>query len=202
VADGEQDDLDAGLTRASQRPSQPVAASDRLEHQREHPRVGVLDDVVDVVGRGRHQLLARGHGQVEPEPLAGAQQRREDRPRVGHQRDRTDGQVVALDVAQRAQAAANVPEAHAARPDQGHPRVGGDPCQCLPYAGCVRAPEDHGARRADGSGSREQLLEPLVADAEQHQVGGRAEVVEGRQARPAGHLVVRRVDQPDLLEPR
>ena len=165
-------------------------------------RVSVcVDDVVDVVGRGGDQLLARRHGEVEAEPQPGAQQRREDRARVGDQRDRADRQVVALGVAHRPQAAADVPEAHAAGADQRHPGVGRDPPELVADAVRVRAAEDHRAARADLRRRGELVDEPGVADAEQHQVGRLVEGVEVGQAGPAGHLVVRRVDQPDPLEP-
>ena len=93
------------------------------------------------------------------------------------------GQVVGLEVAQGADAAAYVHEAHAAGAAQRHPGVDGDPPDLVADAGCVRAAEHDRAARAD-------LRPPAVscstsarvADAEQHQVGGLVERVEVGQA--------------------
>jgi hypothetical protein len=64
----------------------------------------------------------------------------------------------------------------------------------------VGAAEDHRAAGADVGGRLQLVDEAGVADPEQHQVGGGVEVGERRPARPAGHLVVRRVDRPHVRE--
>ena len=85
MADGQQHHLDAGLAGATQRPTEPVAAADGLEHEREHACLGVLDDVVHEVRGGGHQLLTRRHREVEAETQPRAQQRGEHRAGVGDQ---------------------------------------------------------------------------------------------------------------------
>ncbi len=71
--------------------------------------------------------------------------------------------------------------------------------QLLAYAVGVGTPEDDRATGAD-LGSRSQLPdEPLVADAEEHQVGSLVDGVQVGQARSPGDLAVAGVDQPHLL---
>ena len=134
------------------------AVADGLQDQREHAGLGVVDDVVDVVGRGGDQLLPRRDREVEAEAQSGAQQRGEDRARVGDQRDRTDRQVLALDVAEGAQPAAYVPEPHAARADDRQARRPGDRAKLLADPLTVGAAEDHRAAGPDLRG-RGQLLD-------------------------------------------
>ena len=202
MADREQHHLHAGLAGAAQRPAEPVAAADGLEHQGQHPGLAALDEVVDVVGGGRDQLLSGRHGQVEPEAQPGAQQRGEDRARVGDQRDGPDREVVALGVAHGAHAAAYVPEPHAPGAHQGHPGVGRHPPELVADAVRVRAAEDHRAARTDLRRRGELVDEPGVPDAEQDQVRRVVEGVEVGNARQARDLGVRRVDQVDPLESR
>ena len=83
---------------------EPGTVARGLEDEREHPRVRVLEHVVEVVGGRRHEFLPGRDREGVTERAAGTQQRREDRSRVRDQRDRPAWQHFTFDVAGRAQA--------------------------------------------------------------------------------------------------
>ena len=204
ATDRQQHHLDAGLAGAPQRRAQVGAVADGLQDQREHAGVGVVDDVVDVVGGGGDQLLARRDREVEAEAQAGAQQRREHRAGVGHQRHRPDGQVVALGVAD-APAARGVrsrtpcsprrtsamPASQAIAPELARGRRRRGRCRRPPRRGHRPWRPRSAGRRAGAS--------PTPSSTRS---GASPTACEVGQARVPGDLVVRRVHQPDPLEPR
>jgi hypothetical protein len=104
-------------------------------------------------------------------------------PECGDQRDRPDGEVVALGVAHGADAAAYVPEPHAPGTHQGHAGLGRHPPELVSDAVRVRAAEDHRAAGTDLRRGGELVDEAGVPDPEQDQV---RRVVEGVEVGHAG----------------
>ncbi len=115
AARGEQDDRDVAFRGAGQDLAEPRRLPDGLKDQGEDLRLGQPEGVVEVRRRRGDQFLAGGDRERIADAPAGAQHRGEHRAGVGDQGDGARGQRVGLGVADRAQPAGHVHEAHAPR---------------------------------------------------------------------------------------
>ncbi len=196
-ADGQGDHREVPVGRVGEHGAHPGQVAQGLEHEADDPGVVLLQRVAEVVGGGGRQLLARGDRQGVLQAAVGPQQRREDRSRVGHERDRPRRQLVPLEVAEGAHARRPVDEAHAARPADLQPVGRGG--QLLAQA--VGGAEHHRAPVATGRRQRDLGGEHPVRHAEQHEVDGVGHLGQGRHARAAQHGVPAGIDQPGPGDP-
>ena len=183
---------------------QPAGLPDRFQYQRQHLCLRLAQRPFRVLGRAGDEFLPGGDGHRVAEPAPGAQQRGEHRAGVGDQRDRPAGQRVRFHVADRAQPAGHVDEAHAARPAHRHARGPGRGGQPVAQAGLasraragrlVRAAEDDRGPVTALRGQRDLFFEGRVRHGQQHQVHGFGQVGQGCVAPCPGDLGVPRVDQ-------
>ncbi len=200
AADREQDDRHVLGGRSRQRPPQPHRLVQGLEHERDDPRLGPVERVLDVVGGAGDDLLPRRHRQRVADPSPAPQHGREHRARVGDQAHRAGRQLGPLQVADRPQPAGHVDEAHAAAAAQCHARTPGDRRQPVtqrrPGPRCrPRRAEDDRRPVAPSGGPLQLVLESVVTDGEQHEVDRVGHVVQGAHARQALHLVIPWVDE-------
>ena len=110
---GEQDDRQVTGGGEGEDPAQLARLPDGLEDQREDPRLRQPERVVQVGRRRGDQLLAGGDRDRVADAAAGPQHRGEHRAGVGDQGDGARGRGLGLGVADRAQPAGHVHEAHA-----------------------------------------------------------------------------------------
>ncbi len=197
---GEQHHGDVPARRLGQHRPQPARLAQRLQHERQHPRLFHTQRIVGVLPGPGHEFLAGGDGQGEAQRAAGAQQGGEHRAGVGDQRDGPAGQRVGLEVADRAQPAARVDESHAARPAHRHARGRRGGGQPGPQPGrragqLVRAAEDHRGAVAAPGGQGQLLLQGGVGHGQQDQIDRLRQGGQGRVAGRPGYLLVSRVDQ-------
>ena len=140
-ADGEHDHRHVLLGGAQQRPAQPRDRARRLQQQRDDPRFGIVQRIVDIVGGVRHELLSGGHREPESEATARPQQRRERRAGMGDERSPALRQRIWFEIAEGPHTERVVDESHAARPAHRHAGVGRGRRDLLAQA--MRGPEQH-----------------------------------------------------------
>ena len=87
------------LGGAQQGLPQPRHTARRLHQQRDDPRFGIVERIVDIVGGVRHELLPGGHREPESEATTRSQQRRERRAGMGDQGDPALRQRIWLEIA-------------------------------------------------------------------------------------------------------
>ena len=182
-ADRERHHGDVAGGRLGQPRLQTRRVTHGLEHQPDHAGLGQRQRVGEVVGGGADQLLARRHDHRVLQPAVRAQQCREDRPGVGHERDRPGRQRVTLEVADGPDAGGGVHEPHAAATHHRHLAGRLDDLRL----DAVRRAVDDRARVTPGCGDREGRCQGRVRDAEQHQVDRLRDVVKRRHARLPEH---------------
>ncbi len=174
---------------------------DRLEDEREDPRLRERERVPGVGGGGGDELLPGRNRDRETERPAGPQQGREHRARVRDQPDRPGRERVGLGVADRPQPARHVHEPHAAGAAHRHPRGPRGRRDPVPKPGPAgvdgvdgRTEDD---RRAHARFGRhlQLLLEGGVGHGEQGQVHRLGEIGQRRVAARAADLLIARVDE-------
>ncbi len=182
-----------GGERRTQRPW----GSHRLQQQRHDLGPLEAERVLDVGSCRRHQLLAGRDGEREPEPAAGAEQRRERRAGVRDPRHRTGRKREGLDVAERPQPGHVVDEAHAAGTAELHSCLGGDGDQGAAEVLAGRTPVHDGRAIASARRQLQRVLQRAVRNTQHHQVDRLVDRPQGGDARDPADRLVAGIDQVD-----
>ncbi len=189
--DGQGHHRDVPGGRAGQTLAQQRDVAHGLHEQPDHPGLGPVERVGQVVRGGGHQLLPGGDDERVLQPAVSAQQGGEHRPGVGHHRDRTARERLPLQVPDGADPTGRVDEAHAPGPAQRHRSGGRDQLRAEP----VRAAEHHRTGVVACGGQRQLPGQCPVRHPEQHQVHRLRQLRQRGRAAVPEHLAVPRVHQ-------
>ena len=202
--DLEDDDGHVARARLLEPGDEALGVAHGLEEHRDQPRRGPVERIIEVIGRGRHQLLARRDGEVVAQPVLGLDQRPQERARMGHQRDVAGLAMAARRIARRAGAGLEIIETDAVAATHLHAGVLGDvpdPLgqRRLGIALVVARGEHRGGARADLGGGGELRLDARVGDRDDDVIDRPRQIGErGVAGQSLDRLVLRidRVDRP------
>ena len=204
AADLEDDNGYIAYTRLLEPGDEALGVADGLEEHGNQPRRGPLERVVEVVGGGRHQFLARRDREVVTQPMFGFDQRPQKRARMGQQRDVAGLAMAADRIARCTGAGLEVVETDAVAAAHLHAGILGDGADTLGQrrigvALVVARGEHRGGARADLGGGGELRLDARIGDRDDDVVDRPRQIGERWIAgQPLDHLVLRidRVDRP------
>ncbi len=173
-----------------------------LQEEADHPCRVLLERVVEVVGGGGHELLARGHHQIEPEARIVVREGAEHGAGMRDEGDVARAALAQIGEARRPDAVRVVVEPHAVAAADRHARRARHGGDALGQGRGrivleIAAGKDHGGAGAVADRLGERRLKPGIGEAEHCEIDRLRQVGKACVATPALDLAIVRVDRID-----